>query len=122
MEFLEPWFGNSDSRLTEELRREMAPGHTLKNLDLNILANRHDCDEFLYLINDGSGRLAAVHLTWSKNRESIPTYPHTRIFSPELWLEYMEAAHAEWVGAKDDPNGQLWFKQQQLWDSAQKDE
>jgi hypothetical protein len=48
MEFLEPWSANSDSRLVDELRREMAPGHVLENLDLKIIANRRDCDEFLY--------------------------------------------------------------------------
>ena len=120
MEFLEPWFANSDSRLVDELHREMARGHELENLDLKIVANRRDCDEFLYAINDGSARLAAVHLTWSKKREKIPNLPRTRIFGVELWLEYMGAAHAEWV--EDDPDGQLWLKQQKLWDSAQKTE
>ena len=75
MEFLEPWFANSDSRLVDELRREMAPGHVLENLDLNCIANRLDCDEFLYAINDGSGRLAAVHLTWSKERGRFRIFP-----------------------------------------------
>jgi len=122
MEFLEPWFANSDSRLVDELRRKMAPGHVLENLDLNSIANRRDCDEFLYATNDGSGRLAAVHLTWSKKRGRFRIFPRTRIFYLKLWLEYMEAAHAEWVGVENDPDGQLWLKQQRLWDSAQKAE
>ena len=120
MEFLEPWFENSDSKLVDELHREMAPGHVLESQNLSIVANRRDCDEFLYAINDGSGRFAAVHLTWRKNRERLQRLPRTRIFTPQLWLEYMEAAHAEWV--EDDPDGQLWLKQQKLWDSAEKRE
>jgi hypothetical protein len=119
MEILAPWFESANSRLVDELHRELPPGHVLENVEMSVVARRHDCDDVLYALNDGSGRLAVVHLTWKKTRETIPTYPNTRIFQRvELWLVYMRAAHE--AIAQDDLDGQLWLKEQELWNRAQR--
>ncbi|MGA2886681.1 MAG: hypothetical protein ABSE51_01415 [Terracidiphilus sp.] len=119
MEILEPWFATSDSRLVDELHREIPSGHVLKTVELSVVARRKDCDEVLYALNDGFGRMAIVHLTHCKTRETNPVFPKTRIFeSLKLWLEYMQAVHAAWV--EDDPNGQLWLKERKLWDATPK--
>jgi hypothetical protein len=119
MEIFEPWFATSDSRFVDELRREIPAGHALEATELSPVAYRKDRDGVAYALNDGSGRLAVVHLTLCKNRETNPAYPRARIFdSLELWLEYMQATHAAWV--ENDADGQLWLKQQMLWDAAQK--
>jgi hypothetical protein len=34
----------------------------------------------LFFINDGSGRVAEVHLTWSKKQERLP-WPISRIYN-----------------------------------------
>ena len=106
MEFLEPWFQCSGSGLVDELRRELPPGHVLANVEVSVVARRHDCDDVLFTLNDGSGRLALVHLTWSQAKETIPVFPATRIFlGLNMWLETMRADHAEFVA--NDPDGQI---------------
>ena len=106
MEFLEPWFPCSGSGLIDELHRELPSGHVLENVELSVVARRRDCDDVLFALNDGSGRLVLVHLTWSKARETIPTFPITRIFPRlNLWLETMRADHDEFVA--NDPDGQI---------------
>ena len=106
MEFLEPWFECSDLGLVDELHRELPPGHVLENVEVSVVARRRDRDDVLFALNDGSGRLALVHLTWSKTPETIPTFPTTRIF-PELnlGLETMRADHNEFV--PNNPDGQI---------------
>ena len=96
MEFFEPWQRCADSRFVDELRREMPPGHALQNSDVTIVARRNDRDDFLYSINDGTGRMAEVHLTWSKSSETNQVSPRTMIYENiESWLETMRAAHNE---------------------------
>jgi len=60
-----PWqqLGTSDA-LMSELHRELAPGHALFGVPLNAIARRLDSDDVLVSLNDGSGRVALVHLTW----------------------------------------------------------
>jgi len=119
MEILEPWFATSNSRFVDELNREMPSGHALEAVDISAVAHRKDCDDVLYALNDGSGRVAVVHLTYCKTRETNPTVPKTRIFeSLKSWLKYMQAAHAAWV--EGDLDGQLWMKEQKLWEAAPK--
>src|ERR1700734_3810275 len=117
MEILEPWSANSDSRLIDEFRREMAPGHVLEAVELSPVAYKKGCDEALYALDDGSGRFAVVHLTFSKAREKDPKLPLTWIFeSPEQWLNYMRAAHAAW--AEEDPDGELCLREWLLREAA----
>ena len=115
MEFLEPWFANSDPRIVAELHREMPRGHVIEAVEISAVASRKDCDEVLYALNDGSDRFAIVHLTLSKSRETDPRFPETWIFrNHEILLEYMQAAHAAWAGHEEDPDGQFWLKEQRL--------
>jgi len=117
MEFLEPWSEVSGPGLVDELRREMASGHVLENLDLAALARRQDCDDVLYALNDGSGRLAVVHLTYRSTRETNPSFPSTTMIKElNLWSAYMQALHAAWMA--EDLDSPLWLKERELWDFA----
>ena len=121
MEFLAPWFANSDPGAVNELRREMAVGHVLEEIELSAIACRKDCDEVLYAFEDGSERFAIVHLTFRKSKEIDPRLPRTWIFrSRETLLEYFDAAHAAWTGREKDPEGHAWLKEQQLLNEAQR--
>ena len=121
MVFLEPWFAYTDERILDELRRELAPGHILEGVGLSPIAYRKDCDEVLFGLEDGSGRIAAVHLTFSSSRERDPNLPKTWIFEDcTTCLEYMQAAHASWAGEEKDPDGQFWLKEQQMLNAARR--
>lgn len=121
MEILEPWSATSDVHILDEFRREMAPGHVLEDIELSPVARRKDCDDVLFALDDGSGRFAVVHLTFSKSRERDSRFPRTWFFKDrETFFEYMEAAHAVWAGEREDPDGQLWLKEQRMLDAARK--
>lgn len=118
MEILVPWIECSDSSLVDELRREIGEGHVLEGIELSIVARRQDRDDFLYAFNDESGRVAVVHLTWRKTRETNPKWPRTRILeSMEVWSEYMLAAHSAFAEA--DPDGAFSLKEEDLWTSGE---
>ncbi|UFZ05032.1 hypothetical protein LQG66_01550 [Bradyrhizobium ontarionense] len=78
----EPWYWMTDDRLRatfeEELTREVGPNHALANLSLRIVARRDDCDDVLVAL-DG-GRVAQVHLTWTRRREFGPRWPEAVIY------------------------------------------
>jgi hypothetical protein len=94
MEFVAPWFEDRNPKLVAELRREVCQGHVLFGVPLSALARRQDCDDVLFSLNDGTGRFAKVHLTYSK--ESNPTWPHSTIFDNwEHWSLAMMADHNE---------------------------
>lgn len=117
MQILEPWFATTDLRLVEELRRELRPGHVLEGIEVSAIGQRKDRDDILYALQDGSNRVAVVHLTYSKSSETSPSYPTTRLFANlELWLEYMSACHAAWV--QEDSDGLLSLKEMELSDKA----
>lgn len=117
MQILEPWFATTGLQLVEELRRELSPGHVLEGIEVSAIGQRKDRDDVLYALQDGSNRLAVVHLTYSKSRETRSSYPITRVFANlELWLEYMSACHAAWV--EEDPDGRLSLREIELWDKA----
>jgi len=77
-----PWqqLGTSDA-LMSELHRELAPGHALFGVPLNAIARRLDSDDVLVSLNDGSGRVALVHLTWRGKPETDVGFPRTAIYS-----------------------------------------
>ena len=78
MQWLEPWRPVADGHaFVEELRRECGSGHPLGGMPVTALASREDCDDVLFQVEDGSGRVAVVHLTWRK--ESGAAWPHTTI-------------------------------------------
>ena len=94
IEFLEPWFTTGNPEFVGELRRELPPGHVLFGVSVSAVARRYDRDEVLFALDDGSGRVAAVHLTYA--REAQPTWPSTRLFdSLEAWTESMKLEHDE---------------------------
>lgn len=69
---------NGDAMSNEALR-EIAIGHSLAGKKLKTLARRQDCDDVLFLINDGP-EVAVVHLTWSNRRETRG-FPVAHLFS-----------------------------------------
>ena len=58
--------------LEHELRRELAPGHVLKDLRCLAVARDVSCDEVAFALDDG--RLCVVNLTWKVERD--PRWPH----------------------------------------------
>jgi hypothetical protein len=69
-----------------ELRRELADGHPLSGVDLNLVARRPDSDDILVRFLDGSNRVAEVHLTWRHAVES-PPFPGATIYdSIDAWM------------------------------------
>lgn len=104
MEWLEPWSSTEsmDARFhdgfVKQLQVEVASGHELHGLPVRLIA-RGNGDDTLFEILDGSGRVAVVHLTWSKKPEKLP-WPRTRIFAnlQTFEQERMIPEHNEWSG------------------------
>ena len=95
MEFPEPWYPEHNSEFVNELRRETGVGHPLHGVPILVLARRRDRDDFLFAIEDGSRRVAKVHLTWARHPEK-PPWPQTVIFADiATWSEAMRADHTE---------------------------
>lgn len=102
MEYLEPWhsaeqIGERIARgLEEQIRIELPPGHILYGITVKLLA-RGNGDDALFELLDGSGRVADVHLPWSKNQERLP-WPGTDIYrNLKEWCEQvMVPEHKEW--------------------------
>jgi hypothetical protein len=97
MEWPEPW-GQIDDATTAaafeaELQRELSPGHTLFGLPLRAVGRRWDCDDVLFAVEDGSGRVAAVHLTCRQGAEP-PPWPNSGLY--ESRAAWAEDAQAEW--------------------------
>ena len=94
MKFLEPWHEAHDASLVAELSRELARGHVLFGIPVKVLARRHDRDDVLFELADGSSRLAQVHLTFQV--ESSSAWPSARLFPDwDAWLESMRRDHDE---------------------------
>jgi hypothetical protein len=86
VEFQKPWFADNSPSLSEELRREVRPGHVLFGIEADPIARRHDRDDVLFVLRDGTNRLAVVHLTYTKETE--PNFPDVNLFaSVEEWEE-----------------------------------
>jgi hypothetical protein len=91
-----PWYRDERPVLLDELRRELGTDHVLYGLRLSVLASRRDRDDVLVAINDGTSRVAKVHLTWSQRTET-PPWPMTNLFaSIESWADAMRFDHAEY--------------------------
>jgi hypothetical protein len=58
--------------LLAELLRELPPAHPLAGLPLRAVGRRPDCDDVLFAVEDGSGRVASVHLTRRAAQEVLP--------------------------------------------------
>lgn len=73
--------------MARELARELSTGHPLYGLPVQTLARRQDCDDVLFAVEDGSGRVAVVHLTWSHSPPERPPWPGTVMYpSLEAWV------------------------------------
>lgn len=72
-------------RLLDEITRELPSGHVLEGEQLVPVARREDCDDVLFVIPRDM-RLAVVHLTWSRGRETDPRWLHTMIV--DGWSEW----------------------------------
>jgi len=104
MEWLEPWWSTAEldeqfhETFRRQLEREVPPGHSMHGLPVRLIA-RGNGDDVLFQILDGSGRVADVHLTWSKSQEYLP-WPGTSIYlSLQEWIEkVMIPEHKEWAG------------------------
>jgi hypothetical protein len=82
--WLEPWQPIADPDLArafeDELARELSPGHPLKGLSLTAIGQHGGTADFLFQVNDGTGRVALVHLTWSGKPEA-PPWPQSMLFA-----------------------------------------
>jgi len=89
--WLVPWHPVGDDSaqvagMERELERELSPGHPLFGLPVKTLARRQDCDDVLFALQDGTGRVAVVHLTWTQSPPERPPWPGTTLFqSLEIW-------------------------------------
>jgi hypothetical protein len=88
--------------LEQELRRELGVGHPLHCLPARALGRRPDCDDVLFALEDGTGRVAAVHLTFTHSPPERPPWPLTTIYASfEAWVsECMHRDHEEFQAAQ----------------------
>lgn len=78
--YLDPWHpACGKSALERQLQAELPDGHALSGLGVTALAQRQDCDDVLFSLDDGSGRVAVVHLTWSQNTDA--RWPQTEFYA-----------------------------------------
>lgn len=79
MEWLVPWHASEDpDQGVAELKRELPPAHRLTGIPVRAIAYRQDCDDILFALEDGTGRVAVVHLTFAVEQD--PRWPDTEIF------------------------------------------
>lgn len=102
LEWLAPWDpiegGAPDDGTVRELRREIGDRHVLHGVPVRPVGRRRDRDDVLFELLDGSGRLAAVHLTYATRREADPRWPETTLFESLGDFEReMRDDHAEWT-------------------------
>ncbi len=88
--WLDPWYPVDDAEqraaFERQLAREIAPGHSLTGLTAHLIARRDGTDDALFSLEDG--RVAEVHMTWHRSRETDPRWPATAIFtSLEAWAD-----------------------------------
>jgi hypothetical protein len=80
-EWLEPWYGVEDEGqrmlLEIELEKELSKGHPLWKSSRRVVAKRSDQDDVL--VTTENGRVAEVHLTWSRKKEA-GQWPSTVVF------------------------------------------
>lgn len=99
IEWLSPWYRVEDAAtragLEGQLRLEVSRGHVLHGAKVELIARRGDTDDALFALGDG--RVADVHMTWSRRPERDPRWPATAVFaSIEEWVrESMIPLHRE---------------------------
>lgn len=85
MDWLQPWWSVVErpdlaSAYKRELLLELGDGHPLKGLPVVAIGKHDGSDDVLFSVNDGSGRVAVVHLTWAQHPEPLP-WPATEFFA-----------------------------------------
>ena len=91
-----PWYRLEEDwiarGLEAQLALEVARGHVLDGVRAVAVGRRDDNDDVLFALPDG--RVAEVHLTWRKGRETEAHWPATAVFaSLDAWIrERMPAA------------------------------
>jgi hypothetical protein len=79
MEWLVPWHASAEaSRGVAELRRELPRTHQLWGIPVHAVAYRQDCDDILFALDDGTDRVAVVHLSFAVEHD--PRWPKTELF------------------------------------------
>jgi hypothetical protein len=107
VEWLEPWWSTEDQSdhfretFLRQLRLELSPAHALFGLPARVIG-RGDGDDALFEILDGTGRVAVVHLVWSKAQQE-PPWPGTSIYpSLQAFVDVrMRPEHLEWVASQE---------------------
>lgn len=74
---------------------EIPQDHILARESVRLIARRGDTDDALFALTEG--RVAEVHMTWRKSRETDRRWPATAIFSSfaEWEAESMIPLHRE---------------------------
>ena len=93
----DPWkLVGDNGEAAEELQRECPSGHPLHGVTVALVARRLDCDDVLFRLCDGSGRYAAVHLSFAAERD--PRWPWTEVFNSlaEFAAERLLPDIADW--------------------------
>jgi hypothetical protein len=83
LQWIAPWqpieTPSEAEELLAELSRELPPAHPLSGLSLRAIGRRGDGDDVLFSIDDGTRRVASVHLTWRASQEILP-WPTTTLY------------------------------------------
>jgi hypothetical protein len=92
MDWLIPWHPVEDAadarHAEQELTREVAESHPMFQVPVRVLGYRQDCDNWLFAIDDGSDRVAVVHLTYPHEPPDRPPWPMTHVYpSLDCWIE-----------------------------------
>ncbi len=84
-DWLDPWYPTDQPVLVEQLRAEMGAGHLLEpEPEIRLIARRDGSDDALFALS--GGRVAEVHMTWRRTRETEARWPATAIFlSLDQW-------------------------------------
>lgn len=84
MAWPEHWVPVSDTEtaaaLARELDRELGRGHALKGVPVRAIGRDVRRDDVLFAFDDGTGRVAEVHLTWARHPEP-PPWPDAVIYA-----------------------------------------
>ncbi len=87
-----PWHAVDNAAALERLlRAELPAGHILQGIAVSALAQRDNTDDVLFALEDGSGRVAVVHLMSSLNIDA--SGPSTEVYaSIDSWAEQTHGA------------------------------